>query len=121
MFVKMFNLSLEQFQGYNKNFQTCHCKFEREERLENIEKEARPVKNFIAVVDKGHKNGPEVHALFSDGSIRIYNFESHKLITILFARIGQAKRIMDEKQTDRLPSDVFERCMENLYDGKNYI
>lgn len=47
------------------------------------------------VVDKGHKNGPELHQLSDTGIITIYNNRTKKLITKLIARPGQIKRFFD--------------------------
>lgn len=44
------------------------------------------------IVDKGHKNGAEIHEVYSDSTIKIYNLNTLKLITILFARPAQIKR-----------------------------
>ena len=44
------------------------------------------------VIDTGHDNGLEVHAVYNNGIIKIYNLNTSKLITVLIARIGQMKR-----------------------------
>lgn len=44
------------------------------------------------VIDTGHENGLEVHALYNNGIIKIYNFNTSKFITVLIARMGQVKR-----------------------------
>lgn len=50
--------------------------------------------NTIAsfVVDKGHRNGYEVHVLKDNRLIYIYNENSRKLITVLYARDAQISR-----------------------------
>lgn len=49
-----------------------------------------PVASFI--VDRGHKNGPEIHEITSTGIINIYNERTKKLVTKLIARPAQIKR-----------------------------
>lgn len=44
------------------------------------------------IVDKDHRNGAEIHEVYSDSTIKIYNLNTLKLITILFARPAQIKR-----------------------------
>lgn len=44
------------------------------------------------VIDTGHKNGLEVHAVYNNGIIKIYNLNTSKLVTVLIARMGQMKR-----------------------------
>ena len=46
----------------------------------------------IAIVDKGHDNGNEVHIIYNNGIIKIYNANTHKFITVLIARIPQIER-----------------------------
>jgi hypothetical protein len=43
-------------------------------------------------IDRGHKNGPEIHTISSTGIITIYNKYSKKLVTKLIARPGQIRR-----------------------------
>ena len=46
----------------------------------------------IAVVDKGHANGEEVHVVYNNGVVKIYNERTHKFITVLIARVPQIER-----------------------------
>lgn len=46
----------------------------------------------IAIVDKGHNNGEEIHVIYNNGIIKIYNACTHKFITVLIARIPQIER-----------------------------
>lgn len=43
-------------------------------------------------VDRGHRDGPEMHIITTTGLILIYNWDSHKLITKLIARPAQLTR-----------------------------
>ena len=44
------------------------------------------------VIDKGHKNGLEVHSITDNGLIIIHNYHTGKLITKLIARPEQIER-----------------------------
>ena len=55
-----------------------------------IEESAKVLK--IAVVNKGHKNGNEIHVILNNGIIKVYNARTHKFITVLIARVPQVER-----------------------------
>ena len=55
-----------------------------------IEESAKVFK--IAVVNKGHKNGNEIHVIFNNGIVKIYNANTRKFITVLIARVPQIER-----------------------------
>lgn len=121
MFYKKYNLSIVQFERLlERAHESQHLMLERISRKEYVDKDAEPVKNFIGVVDRGHKNGCEVHALYSDGSIRIFNLNTCRFVTILFARPGQALRLADKRYTTKLPQYILDICMLNVNSGKNY-
>ena len=44
------------------------------------------------VVDKGHENGNEIHVIYNNGIVRIYNQNSGKHITDIIARKPQIER-----------------------------
>lgn len=84
--------------GYMNNFKACgrtsHA-LNRSKRLQIaerliIEESAKVVK--IAVVNKGHKNGNEIHVIFDNGIIKVYNARTRKFITVLIARVPQIER-----------------------------
>ena len=84
--------------GYMNNFkaggQTSHA-LKRSKRLQVAERliikeSAKVVK--IAVVNKGHENGEEIHVIFNNGIIKVYNARTHKFITVLIARVPQVER-----------------------------
>ena len=56
------------------------------------------------VIDKGHKNGPELHTLSDTGIITIYNNRTKKLITKLIARPGQIKKFFNFDEI--IPTDL---------------
>ena len=55
-----------------------------------IEESAKVLK--IAVVNKGYKNGNEIHVIFNNGIIKVYNARTRKFITVLIARVPQVER-----------------------------
>ena len=55
-----------------------------------IEESARVIK--IAIVNKGHENGNEIHVILNNGIIKVYNARTHKFITVLIARVPQIER-----------------------------
>ena len=84
--------------GYMETFtaggQTSHA-VNRSKRLQIaerliIEESAKVVK--IAVVNKGHKNGNEIHIVYNNGVVKVYNENTRKFITVLIARVPQIER-----------------------------
>lgn len=55
-----------------------------------INEDAKPCGAYI--INKGHKNGYEIHVIYNNGIIRIYNQKTGKHITDLVARIPQVER-----------------------------
>ena len=55
-----------------------------------IEESAKVVK--IAVVNKGHANGEEIHIVYNNGVVKVYNERTRKFITVLIARVPQIER-----------------------------
>ena len=84
--------------GYMDSFTACgktsHA-VNRSKRLQIAERliyeeSAKVVK--IAVVNKGHKNGNEIHVILNNGIIKVYNARTRKFITVLIARVPQIER-----------------------------
>ena len=87
-----------QLIGYMDSFTACgktsHA-VNRSKRLQIaerliIEESAKVIK--IAVVNKGHKNGNEIHLVYNNGVVKIYNANTRKFITVLIARVPQVER-----------------------------
>ena len=84
--------------GYMDKFTTCGNTLnvvKRSKRLQIAqrlinEEDAKVIK--IAIVNKGHKNGNEIHIIYNNGIIKIYNENTHKFITVLIAREPQIAR-----------------------------
>ena len=84
--------------GYIETFKaggiTSHA-LNRSKRLQIAEQlifEERAKVLKIAVIDKGHANGNEIHVIYNNGVVKIYNARTHKFITVLIARIPQIER-----------------------------
>ncbi len=84
--------------GYADNFTPCgntsHVA-KRSKRLQVAERliteeSAKVIR--IAVVNKGHKNGEEIHVIFNNGIVKVYNARTRKFITVLIARVSQVER-----------------------------
>ena len=76
---------------------SIHFSIERGERAKILEELKAPIlsvggKLCIFIVDKGHKNGAEIHVITENGIINIYNRHSKKYVTGLIARPGQLMR-----------------------------
>ncbi len=63
------------------------------------------------VIDRGHKNGAEIHEISNTGIITIYNERTHKMITKLIARPGQIRRYYDNK--NEIPKELIKIAMEH--------
>ena len=68
---------------------------ERTKRVALVERlltneDAKPCGAYI--INKGHRNGYEIHVIYNNGIIRIYNQRTGKHITDLIARIPQMER-----------------------------
>ena len=91
---------------------TNHYKKERRKRENFINKyihnDGYIIDGFI--VDKGHKNGAEVHSITDNGIIIIHNLESGALVTKLIARENQIKRYY--KNTNKTPPREYKRVLE---------
>ena len=84
--------------GYMNNFTACgktsHV-VKRSKRLQVaerliIEESAKVLK--IAIVNKGHANGSEIHVVYNNGVVKVYNEHTKKFITVLIARVPQIER-----------------------------
>lgn len=84
--------------GYIETFKaggnTSHA-LKRSKRLQVaerliIEESAKVIK--IAIVNKGHENGEEIHIIYNNGIIKVYNKRTRKFITVLIARVPQVER-----------------------------
>ena len=84
--------------GYMETFTACgktsHA-VNRSKRLQIAERliyeeSAKVIR--IAVVNKGHKNGNEIHLVYNNGVVKVYNERTRRFITVLIARVPQVER-----------------------------
>ena len=108
--------------GYMETFKasgnTSHA-LNRSKRLQVaerliIEESARVIR--IAVVDKGHANGAEIHIIYNNGIVKIYNARTRKFITVLIARVPQIERY-NVKVTKTMRSKI----ESHIANGYNHI
>ena len=111
-----------QLLGYMDNFTACgktsHA-LKRSKRLQIaerliIEESARVCK--IAIVNKGHKNGNEIHLVYNNGIVKIYNANSRKFITVLIARVPQI-----ERYKVKITRTMERKIKEHIKQGYNHI
>ena len=71
---------------------TKHYSRDRRRREKVIKQigEGQPYKEFV--IDRGHKDGAELHVITTNAIIIVYNAINHKLITKMIARPNQIKR-----------------------------
>lgn len=88
------------------------------ERVRNMNYNIKLVNAFV--VDKHHENGLEIHAIHDDGTIKIFNYRTKKLITVLFGRVGQIVRYYQELGIP-LPYAVLCVADKNRQQGRNLL
>ena len=108
--------------GYMNNFKaggnTSHA-LKRSKRLQVAERliyeeSAKVLK--IAVVNKGHKNGDEIHIIYNNGIVKVYNERTHKFITVLIARVPQI-----ERYNVRVTKTMKHKIESHIANGYNHI
>lgn len=70
-------------------------------------------------IDKGHRNGPEIHKVSNTGIITIYNKYSGKLITKLIARPNQIKRYFENERI--IPQELLSLAKYHEKMGYNLV
>ena len=68
------------------------------------------------VVDRGHRNGPEIHEITDNAIVNIYNQRTKKLITKLIARPNQIRRYYEE---GKAPKEILDKAYEYMKKGYN--
>ena len=79
-----------------------------------IEESAKVLK--IAVVDKGHANGNEIHIVYNNGIIKVYNERTRKFITVLIARVPQV-----ERYNIKVTKTMLHKIESHVKNGYNHI
>ena len=108
--------------GYMETFKaggiTSHA-LNRSKRLQIAEQlifEERAKVLKIAVIDKGHANGEEIHIVYNNGIVKIYNARTHKFITVLIARVPQI-----ERYNIKVTKTMRKKIEEHIANGYNHI
>ena len=70
------------------------------------------------VIDRGHRNGPEVHKITTTGLVVIYNQRTGIMVTVLIARPNQIKRYYAENEA---PQKIINLAFEHMRAGYNKI
>lgn len=68
------------------------------------------------VVDRGHRNGPEIHEVTDNAIVNIYNQKTGKLITKLIARPNQIRRYYEE---GKAPKEILDKAYDHMKKGYN--
>lgn len=71
-------------------------------------------------VDKGHKNGTEIHQITENAIITVYNERTHRLVTKLIARTAQIYRYFIETNKE-IDYNVICKAYEHEKKGYNMI
>lgn len=95
-----------------------HYNMDRQRREDLIQKIGYGTTIKTVVVDRGHKNGPEIHKISDTGIITIYNERTKKLVTKLIARPGQIKRYY--KENEIIPKNLLQIAKEHQKMAFNY-
>jgi hypothetical protein len=90
----------------NKNMTSRHWERDRKNRKELIETIGHGNTIKTVVVDRHHKNGPEIHEISDTGIITIFNQRTKKMITQLIARPGQIRRYFTDNEI--IPTGLLE-------------
>lgn len=100
---------------------TMHYNNDKEVRRNTIEKYIGYGNDiFSAELDRGHKNGSEIHVVTDTAIIKIYNARTKKHVTDLIARPGQIKRVYNAKG-QYAPRWLLEIAFENQNRGFNIV
>ena len=100
---------------------TMHYNNDKEVRRNTIEKYIGwGTDIFSAELDRGHKNGSEIHVVTDTAIIKIYNARTRKHVTDLIARPNQIKRVYNAKE-QYAPRWLLEIAYENQNRGFNLV
>ena len=108
--------------GYINKFTTCGntqhvvTRSKRAQIAQRLISEERAKVYKIAIVNKGHKNGNEIHVIYNNGVIKVYNANTHKYITVLIAREAQI-----ERYNVKLTQTMRNKIKKHITMGYNYI
>lgn len=129
-------LSVEEYKlldisSVQKALHTEHLTEERQNRINKAyeinqasDGSQAPI-DAVFLVDKGHEDGKELHCVTENGVIYILNewkFTKYNkgLITILFARPNQVRRLYDSCELE-MPPGIMKKCSNNCKNALNTI
>lgn len=85
---------IKNIEAFEPSNATKHTE-ERQKRIalakQLINSESAKIIKYV-ICDTDHKNGLEVHVVYNNGIVFIYNMRTRKLVTVLIARIPQIER-----------------------------
>lgn len=95
---------------------SIHYCEDRQTRESNIRRigQGRVVDKFV--VDRGHKNGAELHCITENAIILVYNQRTMKLVTKMIARPGQIRRYYENGDA---PEYIIKAAREHVKQGLN--
>lgn len=99
---------------------TQHYTNDRKSRIDFIN-DVIGVGNIVDsfIVDKGHKNGAEIHSVTDTGIIIIRNYHTKKLVTMLIGRPQQIRRYYTAEDK-AIPLNIVAIAKEHQQKGYNY-
>ena len=84
---------------------------DRERRNELIKKIGLGIEVKRVILDKGHKNGKEVHVISSTGIVTVFNQRTGKMVTRMIARPGKIKQYYREDEI--IPAELLKIAREH--------
>ena len=96
-----------------------HYMEDREMRESLIQKIGYGETIKTVVVDRGHKNGPEIHEISNTGIVTIYNARTKKMITKLIARPAQIRRYYEA--SENIPMGLLKLAKSHQEMGYNLV
>lgn len=117
--VCIYKMKPREIQRAKKSGITSHALYKRKNRLSKVlELDKEPKIDKVFLVDRGHKEGQELHCVSQEGIIYIYNFiklymeTEDCFVTALIARPNQVKRLYEECKLN-VNQQIIDRCYEH--------
>lgn len=110
------NKKLVNFDAHNRTEHVSKDRIARQQFIDSTIEDGKPVAQFV--IDKKHRNGNEVHEVWSNGLIKVYNENTKKHITTLIARPRQVSRCYNGVGEDA-PQEIVALAMFHTRMGYN--
>lgn len=119
--IKIEDIIRMDFSGHAADARTA--RFRTAERLNKHNGKQSPIAD-VFLVDRGHKDGPELHCVTQRSIVYILNERKYReqfcpVITVLFARPGQVKRLY-QSVGRKVPFKILYFSQRWLDTGANY-